>query len=225
MRFTLLSIGLFCLLSIPAIGQNYTNSADSDPAAKAILDQVREKYEAYTSIEANFSLEIQLPEQPVEIQKGTLARDGDKYRASFGSQEVLADDEALYLVLHNNKSVQINDLPAPDEDASMLSPQSLFNFYDSGEFVYTLLDTRMEAGKVVHVIEFKPTDRYSEYSKLRMLVDKNTNAMVHVKAFAKDGSRYTFYIDSIQPNKTFPASHFTYTKAQFPDYYVEDIRG
>ncbi|MEM1214239.1 MAG: hypothetical protein AAGJ82_01045, partial [Bacteroidota bacterium] len=162
MRFSFLLTILLGLLTFPVMGQNYTSAADSDPAAKAILDQVRQKYEAYTTIEANFSLEIQFPEQPVEIQKGTLSRDGDKYRAQFGVQEVMMDDQAMYMVSHNNKSVQIRDLPDEDEEAGMLSPQSLFNFYDGGDFVYTLIDTRTVDGKVVHVIEFKPTDRYSE---------------------------------------------------------------
>ncbi|MEZ4988190.1 MAG: outer membrane lipoprotein carrier protein LolA [Saprospiraceae bacterium] len=209
--------------SSPLVAQDYTKSADSDPEARKILNAVRQKYETYTSIEATFSLDIELPEQPKETQQGTMARYGDKYHLSFGGQEVFSDGAALYLVLHNNKSVQINHLPEPGE-SDLLSPESIFQFYDNGQFIYSLIDTQTENGKVVHIIEFKPTDRYSEYAKLRMIVNRDTKEVVRVKAFAKDGSRYTFQIKQMTPNKHFAADFFSFNKAKFPGYYVEDLR-
>jgi outer membrane lipoprotein-sorting protein len=220
----ILIAGLGLLLSTSIFGQDYTSTADSDPAAKKILDQVRAKYEAYRSIEANFSLEIEFPEQPVEVQEGTLARDGKKYRVLFGGQEVLSDGQVLYLVMHNNESVQINNLPAPGEDTNLLSPESIFNFYDNGDFIYSLIDTQTEGGKVVHIIEFKPSDRNSEYAKLRMIVAKDSKEIVRVKAFAKDGSRYTFKLNNLNPNKRFAADYFVFSKTKYPGYYVEDLR-
>ena len=86
------------------------------------------------------------------------------------------------------------------------------------------MDTRSESGKVRHFIEFKPTDRYSEYSKLRMVIDKNTNAVVRIKAFAKDGARYTLSLDRFSPNKSYAADFFTFSKAKYEGYYVEDFR-
>ncbi len=216
------SLALFFTVSTYA--QDYTKAEDSDPEARKILDQVRQKYEAYSSIEANFALDIEFPEQPKETQQGKLSRSGDKYRVEFGGQEIFSDGSALYLVLHNNESVQINNLPAPGEDTGLLSPQSIFNFYDNGEFVYTLIDTRTENGKVVHIIEFKPVDRSSEYAKLRMLVARDTKEIVEVKAFAKDGSRYTFQLKNVNPNKQFASGYFGFNKSKYPNYYVEDLR-
>ena len=220
--FTFALIALFSIQGV--IAQNYTQAADSDPEAKAILDGVRQKYEAYASIETGFDLDIAFPEQPVEVQSGTLARNGDQYRVIFGNQEIFSDGEVLYMVLHNNKSVQINDLPDPEENMGFLSPESIFTFYDNGQFVYTLIDTRSEGGKALHFIEFKPTDRNSEYSKLRMVVERDTKKMVRVLAFAKDGSRYTFKLKNLQPNKKFASDYFAFNKSKYPEYYVEDLR-
>ena len=220
--FMLMSLGL--LLSASVFAQDYTKTTDSDPAAKAILDQVRKKYEAYSTIEAAFSLDIELAEQPKEVQEGKLARSGTKYRVEFGGQEVFSDGTALYLIMANNKSVQINNLPEPGEDTGLLSPESLFNFYDNGQFIYSLIDTRTEQGKAVHIIEFKPSDRTSEYAKLRMLVARDSKEIVEVKAFAKDGSRYTFRLKNISPNKQFASDYFVFSKTKYPGYYVEDLR-
>ncbi|MEL7221930.1 MAG: outer membrane lipoprotein carrier protein LolA [Bacteroidota bacterium] len=216
--------GLGLLLSTSIIAQDYTKSADSDPEARKILNQVRAKYEAYRSIEADFALEIEFPEQAKEVQEGKLARNGDQYRILFGGQEVFSDGKAMYMVMHNNESVQINNLPEPGEADNLLSPESIFNFYDNGDFIYSLIDTRSEGGKVVHLIEFKPSDRNSEYAKLRMVVARDSKEIVQVKAFAKDGSRYTFRMKNLNTNKRFAADYFTFSKSKYPDYYVEDLR-
>lgn len=204
--------------------KQYTSAGDSDPEAKTILQQVRKKYDAYNSMDAAFTLDIELPEQPKETQKGKIARQGEKYHLTLGTQEIISDGKALYLIMHNNKEVNINNLPAPGEEESLLTPQSIFNFYDKGKFIYTLMDERSEGGKVVQYIEFKPTDRGSEYSKLRLAVDKRTRDIVHVKAFAKDGSRYTFTLISLTPNKAFAGDFFAFNKTKFPGYHVEDLR-
>jgi len=206
------------------VAQNYTKVADIDPEAKAILDGVRKKYEAYASIQTSFELKIAFPEQPVEVQTGTLARNGEQYRVIFGNQEIFSDGNTLYMVLHNNKSVQINTLPDPDEDMDFLSPESIFNFYDKGQYIYTLIDTRSEGGKALHFIEFKPTDRNSEYAKLRMVVERDSKKIVRILAFAKDGSRYTFSLKNLQTNKQFPSNYFSFSKTKYPDYYLEDLR-
>lgn len=220
----LLSTLIFTCLTAGMSAQNYTKREDSDPEAKKILDQVRQKYEAYTSMEATFALEIEIPEQPKETQTGKLARSGNKYHVNFAGQEVFSDGTALYMVLHGNKSVQINDLPKPGEDTELLSPESIFTFYDNGQFIYSLINTETQAGKVVHIIEFKPTDRSSEYAKLRMVIVKDTKEVVRVQAFAKDGSRYTFLLKQVIPNKKFAAEFFTFAKTKYPGYYVEDLR-
>lgn len=220
----LIITSLALLFSVSTFAQDYTKAEDSDPEARKILDQVRQKYEAYSSIEATFALDIEFPEQPKEVQEGKLARNGEKYRVEFGGQEIFSDGSALYLILHGNESVQINNLPEPGEDTGLLSPQSIFNFYDNGEFIYTLIDTRTEGGKVVHIIEFKPTDRSSEYAKLRMLVARDSKEIMEVKAFAKDGSRYTFRLKNVNANKQFAANYFVYNKSKYPNYYVEDLR-
>lgn len=203
----------------------YTKAEHSDPAAKAILDKLRKKFEAYQSLEADFTLEIQLPEQAKEVQKGTLIRQGDKYKLDLSTQSVVSDGKTLWLILHNNKEVQVNNMPDPEDmQGSLLTPEALFTFYDRGEYVYQFVNEFTEEGRLVQHIEFKPLDRYSDYTKLRLVVDKRKNEVVSVTAFGRDGSRFTFRIGTFTPNKSYAAGFFTFDKAKYPGYYVEDLR-
>ncbi len=201
-----------------------TTAQESDPQAKSILDKLRKKYQGYQSLETAFALEIELPEQKKEVQQGKIAKHGKKYRIDLATQTVISDGTALWLILHNNKEVQINDLPDVSEDDNILSPEALFNFYDKGKFVYFLVNETTVAGKVVQQIEFKPLDKNSEYSKFRLNVDKAALTVQSMTAFGKDGSRYTVKMGAFTPNKTFAATHFGFDKSKFPGYHVEDLR-
>lgn len=209
-------------MSQPAKNQ-YAKTADSDPAAKAILEKVKVKYEAYKSVEATFTLSIEIPDQPKEDQQGKLVQAGDKYRLELANQTLVCDGKSIWLYLKQNKEVQINNFD-PEEEEAFLSPRDLLRIYEREDFVYVLSNEYSEGGKVLQDIEFKPTDPNSEYSKMRLSVDKATSQIKRIKAFAKDGSRYTLTVGVFKSNQTYPASAFVWNKTECPDCYVEDLR-
>jgi outer membrane lipoprotein carrier protein len=224
------SVALWSLLVLTTLGlqaqpgtNTYNKAADSDPQAVAILNKLRAKYDSYTAVAAEFDLIIEQAEQQPFTQSGRLARQANKYHLKLGMQEAIGDGQAIYLILHDNKDVQINNLPDPGEEA-LLTPDALFNFFDKDKFVAALRDERSEQGTILQYIELKPVDTGADYSKLRVVIDKRAQALKQVIAFGKDGSRYTFVLKDITPNPNLPASEFAFDKADFPDYYVEDLR-
>lgn len=222
MKVLFLQLALLLTVSVFAQTNQYTSVADSDPRAKATLNEIRKKYDAYSNIRADFRLVIELPEQAAETQKGTITRQGDNYHMKLASYEVISDGKALYMILHNNREVQVNDIP--DEEGSLLTPQSMFNFYENDNFVLLLAGEETKNGRQLQYIEMKPTDRNADYSKLRVTVDKTGKTIKEIKAFAKDGTRYTFYLDKVESNVSLPAAYFTFDKKKYDGYYVEDLR-
>ncbi|RMD72150.1 MAG: hypothetical protein D6818_06955, partial [Bacteroidetes bacterium] len=67
-------VGLLWTTTLAAQERQYTSHADADPAATALLDAVREKYEAYHSLEARFKLTIEIPEEAPYEDEGYLAQ-------------------------------------------------------------------------------------------------------------------------------------------------------
>ena len=196
----------------------------SDPATKLVLDKMKAKYNGYKTMEAEFSLTLELPEQAKEIQKGKLLQKGAKYRVEVNQQTVISDGKSLWVVLPKNKEVQINNVPDPDDDESMLSPQALFNIYQRKNFIYSLTNEYAQGKRIVQEIEFKPTDKYSEYTKLRLTLDKKTQDFIELKVFSKDASRYTLVMNKITPNQPIADSNFGFNKVNYPGYHIEDLR-
>ncbi|MEM1359772.1 MAG: outer membrane lipoprotein carrier protein LolA [Bacteroidota bacterium] len=227
MRFLLLIVCLCCFTQgLFAQGnKQYTSSKDSDPEAVALINSIRTKYDAYSTMSADFRLDIALPNQPMETQKGTISRRGDQVRFKLGDQEGIINEEAAYIIQHGNKEVMINNLPDPEETTGVLTPQTLFNFYEGDNFIVALQGEDTHAGQRVKVIELKPVDPdNSEFTKLRLLVNAAKKSLVSIKAFSRDASSFTFYLDKTQGNVSLAANTFSFRKEDFPGYHIEDLR-
>ena len=204
--------------------QDYTTVTDSDPAAKAVLEKLKTKYGGLNALKADFSLTIEIPEEDRIVQKGKMAQLGDKYRLDMPEQSIISDGKTLWYHLKGNNEVQINDAEEIMEEDEFLSPQKVIDMYENGDFVYILADEYSKGGTVMQHIEFKPIDRESDIFKLKVLVDKKANSIAEVKAFSKDGARYTLKMLSFDPAARFDKGYFKFDKTQFPDIYVEDLR-
>ncbi|THH39331.1 LolA family protein [Neolewinella litorea] len=228
MKFSSFLLSLALLLfgtSVAAQANHYTNASQSDKEAKRILESIRQKYDGYATLTADFRLELAFPNQPVEVQRGSLSRKGDLVRFKLGSQEGIINKDAAYFILHNSKEVQINDLPQPGETTGMLTPQNLFNFYEGEEYVLSLQGEETVDGRKLQIIEMKPVDRNaSDFTKLRLMADQQRKEIMSVKAFSRDGSSYTFFLDNTRGNTALADNNFTFDKSQFPGYHVEDLR-
>lgn len=223
MKKFLLGILAVLFFSLHTQAQTYTTTADNDPAAKAVLDKIKVRYNSFKTVSANFSLDIQIPQMDTEIQKGKLWQEGEKYRAELDNRSIISNGKTVWVYLGNNKEVQIN-CASDFAGEGMMSPKDLLSIYEQEEYVYYLSNEFQENGKTIQQIEFKPVDKDSEYSKLRLTVDKNTLDVVRMKIFAKDGSRFTLKMDNWEANKAIGAEKFNWNKSECSDCYVEDLR-
>ncbi len=204
-------------------GQAMTSAADSDPAAKKILDKLKAEYDTYNSMEVSFDLIMELPGQEAETQVGSVIQQGEMYKLELDDRAIYSNNEFVWVHVKKNNEVQINDADM-DEEANMLSPKDMLKLYDSGEFVYMITAEPLLDGKKVTQIEFKPLDRDSEFSKLVLYVDKKSKKMAQMKVFSKDGGRYTLKINDIVPNKKYDLDVFTFDSSKYPGIHEEDLR-
>ena len=214
---------LFSLATSIGFSQTMLSIEENDPAAKKILDKLKAEYDTYKSMEVDFELVLELPQQEAEIQKGIVIQQGDMYKLELDERSIYSNGEYVWVHIKKNNEVQINDADM-DEEANMMSPKDMLQLYQSGDFVYAITGEPLLDGKKVTQIEFKPLDRDSEFSKMTLFVDKKTKKMAQMKVFSKDGGRYTLKINDITPNKKYSPNIFTFDASKFPGIHVEDLR-
>ncbi len=207
------------------IPKKLLHSDKSDPEAKAILDKTQKLYKSYKSMEADFTLTIEIPEEAPEVQKGKITQSGDNYMLSLPGFQVYCNGKTVWTYLEKNKQVQISDFEDMEESEEFLSPKDFLEMYERGDFYYVLMNEAYEGKTPIQQIEFKPKDKDSEYSKMRTTINANNSQIKRIKVFSKDGSRFTLSIDKLKPNKAYPDSTFKLDTNTLPkDVEVEDLR-
>ncbi len=195
----------------------------SDPEATKILDKLKKKYDSFSSMEADFTLEMKLSGQETEIQNGQIIQAGEMYFLSLDDQEIYNNNKNVWVHLKSNKEVQLTDADF-EEEGEIMSPKDMLRIYESNEYIYAITDVKTENGVKLTEIEFKPLDRDSEYIKMRISINRKDNMMKKIAIFARDGSRYTVSLDNIESNKKYDEKIFAFDKAAHPGVHVEDLR-
>lgn len=218
-----LNILIFSLAATIGFSQTMSSADESDPAAKKILDKLKAEYDTYNSMEVNFELVLELPQQEAEVQDGIVIQQGGNYKLELDDRAIYSNGEYVWVHIKKNNEVQINDAEM-DEEANMMSPKDMLQLYESGDFVYMITAEPLLDGKKVTQIDFKPLDRDSEFSKMTLYVDKKSKKMAQMKVFSKDGGRYTLKINDITANKEYSLATFVFDESKFPGIHVEDLR-
>ena len=215
---------LCCSLGAFAQTNQFATAQDSDKASMAVLEDMKAQYLSYKSVEADFVLTIELPEEDAEIQKGMIKKLDDSYHLTMNGQHIISNGKKLWFYQPAANIVQINNVYPDAEEDELLSPQNFLKFYDAGKFIAAPLTVAKEEGQAVRWIELKPVDTESEYFKFRIALDIKKNELRNIKAFSRDGARYTLQISKLVANPTFAPETFIFNVANYPGVEVEDLR-
>lgn len=214
---------LFWLVTKSEVQNTYSKKGDSDPKAKQILDKLKKNYESYSSMEVNFEVTLEFPKQKPEVQKGSLIQYGDKYQVKMTDQEIYSDGKQIWVYLKKNKQVQILD-PAAAEENDMFSPKQMLRLYETENFAYAITGQSKENGTEITDIEFKPLSAGSEYTKMRLKVNKTQMKLVSLIVFSREGSKYTIKVNSLITNKKYASDIFVFNPKAIKGVRIEDLR-
>ncbi len=192
-----------------------------DQTAKNILDQVSKKYDAYKTIQSEFSFSSITSTGEQHTEKGTLFLNKPKnqYRILLSSQDLLSDGESNWSILQQEKEVQIS--PA-EQTSTSIGPNNIFTFYKSG-YNYSLGKNEIINGKSMKIIELTPKNQQTNYSKIKLRVNEK-NHIHDVLIFDKSGAQYTYAIKTLYVNNDIPSATFVFDKTKYSSYEIVDLR-
>lgn len=194
----------------------------NDPAAKQILDAVSAKFKTFSSVQAAFAYKVENGAgKALSTKTGTVWMKGNKYRVSFGGQDIFSDGKTVWNYDKSSNEVTINNV---DASGSTLTPQKLFtNFYDK-DFLYMLNGEKKVNGKTLQEIEMTPTDKSKAFHKVYLQVDKSAKTIYSTKVLENGGNRYTYTVSSMKTNTALADNQFMFDKSKYPGVEVVDLR-
>ncbi|PRD52756.1 LolA family protein [Sphingobacterium gobiense] len=192
-----------------------------DAKAKKLLDEVSAKYDAYQTIQSDFSFSMQQAQGGSHVDKGTLFLNKPKnqFRIELHEQDIISDGRSTWSVLKEDQEVQVSE---SDNNTESISPNNLFTFYKKG-FDYKSTKDEVQNKGVLNVVELTPTDTKTNYAKIKLRINPNKHIQ-DVTVYDKSGSRYTYTINTLYVNHQIPAARFTFKTSDYPNYEIVDLR-
>jgi len=194
----------------------------NDPAAKQVLDAVSAKFKTFSSVQAGFTYKVEDAKgKTMSTKSGTVWMKGNKYRVSFGGQEIFSDGLIVWNYDKSSNEVTINNV---DASGTTLTPQKLFtNFYDK-DFLYLLNGEKKVGAKTMQEIEMTPTDKSKPFHKVYLQVDKAAKTIYSTKVLENGGNRYTYTVANMKTNGALADNQFAFDKKKYPGVEEVDLR-
>lgn len=195
--------------------------AQTDTRAKKLLDDVSTKYDAYQTIQSDFSFSVQQGQGGSHVDKGSLYLNKAKnqFRIKLSEQDIISDGKSTWSILKEDQEVQVSE---SDNNTQSIGPNNLFTFYKKG-FVYKSAKEESFGKDILNVIELTPTDTKTNYAKIKLRINKNKH--IHdVAVFDKSGVQYSYTIHTLYVNHQLPTTTFTFNTSDYPNYEIVDLR-
>jgi len=194
----------------------------NDPAAKQVLDAVSAKFKTFSSVQAGFTYKVEDAKgKTMSTKSGTVWMKGNKYRVSFGGQEIFSDGFTVWNYDKSSNEVTINNV---DASGTTLTPQKLFtNFYDK-DFLYLLNGEKKVGAKTMQEIEMTPTDKSKPFHKVYLQVDKAAKTIYSTRVLENGGNRYTYTVANMKTNAALADNQFAFDKKKYPGVEEVDLR-
>ncbi len=210
-----------------------TSFAQKDPAAKAILDKVAEKYRTYDVIKTDFDFTLDNKQANVkETQSGTLIAKSksNKFVVTIYSSEssskaevaeqIISDGKTQWTYLKKDNEVQVNNA---DNSGTGINPAQIFTIYQKG-FKYIYTGEQKMSGRIYQAIDLTPEDIDKPFFKVRLLIDKEKKQIYSALIFDKNGNHYTYTLRSFVPNIQVPENTFSFDPKMHKGIEVVDLR-
>jgi len=210
----------FLLISIFCFSAIAQESGKGDKKSNAILDVLTAKTEAYKSIKVKFTYMMVNEEAGIdERTTGVLLIMGNKYKLDISGQRVYCDGETLWTYIEDAEEVQVNSI---EDSEGSISPNKLLSSYHE-DYRSKFIKEDFLYGTAVNIIDLTPIEGKSYY-KVRLILDKEKDQLLDFTMFDKNGSTYSYIIDSFEPNVDITEDTFTFNASDFPDVDVIDMR-
>lgn len=199
------------------------SQAQTDPQAKQLLDDVAKKAQSYKNIKLEFEYALDNPNAAMNRSTtGSVLLSGQQYVLEFFGLKRICDGTTIWDLFLDDEEGNITRVDQSDEES--ISPTEIFTVYQNG-FKIKMGEGATVDGKKYSSVELFPEnpDEVS-YSKIVLVVDAKSKSIVAMKEYGTNGTIATYTVLKMETNLELPANTFTFDKAAYPNFYMQDLR-
>lgn len=194
------------LLSFPVIGQH-------SEEAKSLLDEVASKVESYKNIQLEFIHKLDNDDADVHQEtRGNVSLEGDLYHLNYMGTEQVFDGSKVYLIIHEDEEVIIQNPSANDEET--LTPSKMFSFYKKG-FAYEMDELKTIKGIKIQYVKLTPLESDSEITEILVGIDVKTKHIYNIIETGENKTVTTLEVRTFKTNQPISENLFKFDLDKF----------
>jgi len=195
-------------LSIPIFSQNSNE-------AKKILDEVAQKVETYENVYIEFNHRLDNSDADIHQEtKGSVTLKKDLYHLNYMGTEQIFDGKKIYLIIHEDEEVIIQNQSKNNEEA--LTPSKMFSFYKNG-YTYKMGELKTIKGIKIQYVKLRPIDSNSEIISVLVGVDIKTKHIYDVIETGENSTITTLEVRTFKTNQPLSEKLFIFDTAKYRD--------
>ena len=199
---------LIGLLSFSAFSQNSNE-------AKTLLDEVAKKVEAYENIYIEFNHKFDNTDADIHQEtKGSVTLKSDLYHLNYMGTEQIFDGKKIYLIIHEDEEVIIQNSSQNEEET--LTPSKMFSFYKNG-YTYQMGELKNIKGVKIQYVKLTPIDSNSEITSVLIGIDVKTKHIFNVIETGENQTITTLEVRTFKTNQPISEKLFIFDLAKYRD--------
>ncbi|MFK7050274.1 MULTISPECIES: outer membrane lipoprotein carrier protein LolA [Flavobacterium] len=194
--------------------------AQNDAKAKALLDKVAAKVKSFKTIQVDFKYNLQNAKEGInQDSKGNVTLSDNKYLLNFMGVTKICDGAKVYTISKEDEEVSIAKV-RNEEEAD--TPAKMLTFFNNG-FKYNWDINQSIKGKKIQYIKLTPIGSKDDRKQILVGVDIATQLIYNTITLNKNGTKVTLTVNSLKTNGALPKNYFTFVKAKYPNYYINNL--
>ena len=183
--------------------------------AKALLDEVAEKVDGYKNMRLEFIHKLDNLDADVHQEtRGSVTLEGELYHLNYMGTEQIFDGNKIYLIIHEDEEVIIQD-PNNNEEET-LTPSKMFSFYKNG-FAYEMGELKTIKGIKIQYVKLTPIESDSEITSILVGVDVNTKHIYNIIETGENNTVTTLEVRSFKTNQPISEKLFIFDLEKYKD--------
>ncbi|HCE55935.1 MAG: LolA family protein [Lutibacter sp.] len=190
-----------------------TSFSQESAKAKALLDEVAQKIEGYKNIYIEFNHSLDNKEANVHQEtRGTVTLKGNLYNLNYMGTEQIFDGKKVYLIIHEDEEVIIQN-PSKNKEET-LTPSKMFSFYKTG-YTFKMDALKTVKGVKIQYVKLTPIDSNSEIKSVLVGIDANTKHIYDIIETGENGTTTTLNIRSFKTNQPISENLFIFDRVKY----------
>lgn len=195
-------------ISVSAYSQNSNE-------AKSLLDEVANKVEAYKNIYIEFNHKFDNIEADVHQEtRGSVTLKKDLYHLNYMGTEQIFDGKKVYLIIHEDEEVIIQNSSNNSEET--LTPSKMFSFYKEG-YTYQMDALKNIKGIKIQYVKLIPIDSNSEINNVVIGIDVKTKHIYNIIETGENQTITTLEVRTFKTNQPISEKLFIFDEAKYRD--------